>query len=150
MRIRLFFAALSASVVIACSSAPSYYRANTVIPAPTLAIDSLRDLVVTRVRGLGFKVYEAQDALARLTEINVGVNATSDFLYADRESGCGLNCRKVEALLVSFAPDENGTHQHLTVTALTSKRGWVSPWRLTHPSQAVRQIADSLSGTFRH
>lgn len=149
MRTRLFFAALSVSVAIACSSGPSYYLADALLPAPILAIDSLKDLVAPRVRGLGFKVYEAQDAVARLAELNVGVNTTSDFLYADRESGCGLNCKKVEGLLVSFEVDPAGTHPRITVMALTCKRGWVSPWRLVHPSEAIRQAADTLSGTFR-
>jgi hypothetical protein len=149
MRTRLFFAALSVSVAITCASGPSYYVSDAPIHAPAVATDSLRDLVLTRVLHLGFKVYEAQDAVARLAELNVGVNATSDFLYADRESGCGLNCKKVEALLVSFASDGTGTHQRLTVTAVTCKRGWLSPWRLVHPSEAIRQAADTVSGAFR-
>src|SRR2546425_8465067 len=97
MRTRQFLATLPLCVVIACSSGPSSYYADALIPAPARATDSLRDLVFTRVRGMGFKVYEAHDAVARLAELNVDLYTTSDFLYAEREGGCGLNCKKVDA-----------------------------------------------------
>ena len=149
MRTRRFLAALLVSLAIACSSGPSYYLADALVPAPARATDSLRDLVFTRVRGLGFKVYEAHDAVARLAELNTEVYTTSDFLYAEREGGCGINCKKVDALLVSFVPDSAASGQRLKVTALTCKRGWLAPWRLVHPSDASRRAADTLAGTFR-
>jgi hypothetical protein len=151
MRTRQFLATLVLGVAIACSSGPSSYYADALIPAPARPTDSLRDLVFTRVRGLGFKVYEAQDVLARLAELNVGLYTftTSDFLYADREGGCGLNCKKVDALLVSFLPDPAASGQRLKVMAMTCKRGWLAPWRLVHPSESIRQAADTLAGTFR-
>ena len=149
MRTRLILAVLPVSVAIACSSGPNYYLADALIPAPARATDSLRNLVFTRVRGMGFKVYEAHDAVARLAELNVDVFTFLDFLYAEREGGCGLNCKKADALLVSFAADSAASGRRLKVTALTCKRGWVAPWKLVHPSEAIRLAADSLASTFR-
>ena len=146
---RLFLGVLPVSVAIACSSGPKDYLADALIPAPARATDSLRTLVFTRVRGMGFKVYEAHDAVARLAELNVDVFTVSDFLYAEREGGCGFNCKKADVLLVSFAGDPAGSGQRLKVTALTCKRGWVAPWKLVHPSEAIRLAADSLASTFR-
>ena len=149
MRTRLLLAVLPVSLAIACSSGSNYYLADALIPAPTRATDSLRNLVFTRVRGMGFKVYEAHDAVARLAELNVDVFTLSDFLYAERDGGCGFNCKKADALLVSFAADPAASGQRLEVTALTCKRGWVAPWKLAHPSDAIRLAADSLASTFR-
>jgi len=149
MRARLFLAILPVSVGVACSSGPNYYLADALIPAPARATDSLRNLVFTRVRGMGFKVYEAHDAVARLAELNVDVFTFSDYLYAERDGGCGLNCKKADALLVSFEGDPAALGQRLKVTALTCKRGWVAPWKLGHPSEAIRRAADSLANTFR-
>jgi len=149
MRTYLFLAAFLPGVALACSGEPGSYYADALVPAPARATDSLRDLVFTRVRGLGLKVYEAHEAVARLADLNVDVYTMSDFLYAERESGCGLNCKKVDALLVSFVPDSATSGRRLKVTALTCKRGWVSPWRLVRPSADIRRAADSLAGTFR-
>ncbi len=146
---RLFLAVLPVSAAVACSSGPKYYLADALIPAPARATDSLRNVVFTRVRDMGFKVYEAHDAVARLAELNVDVFTMSDFLYAERDGGCGLNCKKADALLVSFAGDPAASGQRLKVTALTCKRGWVAPWKLVHPSEAIRLAADSLASTFR-
>ena len=98
---------------------------------------------------MGFKVYEAHDAVARLAELNVDVFTVSDFLYAERDGGCGINCKKADGLLVSFEGDPAASGQRLKVTALTCKRGWVAPWKLAHPSEAIRLAADSLASTFR-
>src|SRR6266852_373976 len=123
---RLFLGVLPVSVAIACSSGPKDYLADALIPAPARATDSLRNLVFTRVRGMGFTVYEAQDAVAR---------------YAERDGGCGFNCKKADVLLVSFAGDPAASGQRIKVTALTCKRGWVAPWKLVHPSEAIRLAA---------
>ncbi|HYL55641.1 MAG TPA: hypothetical protein VEU73_08715 [Gemmatimonadales bacterium] len=149
MRAYLLLAAFLPGVTLGCSGGPGSYYADALVPAPVRATDSLRDLVFTRVRGLGLRVYEAHEAVARLAELNVDVYTTTDFLYAERQSGCGLNCKKVDALLVSFTPDATTSGQRLKVTALTCKRGWVAPWRLVHPSDDIRRAADSLASTFR-
>ncbi len=148
MRAHQFRAAFLLSAAIACSG-PGPYYADALVPVAVRATDSLRDLVVARVSGLGLRTYEPRKAVHRLAELNVVVHATSDFLYAEREGGCGLNCKKVDALLVSFIPDSGTPGQRLKVTAFTCKRGWVASWRLAQPSETIRRAADSLASSFR-
>lgn len=149
MRTYAFLAVLSLSVALACSSGTRFYDANVLVPVPAGPADSLQDLVFTRVQVLGFKVLTADAAVARLAELEIGVRPTSDFLYAERQRGCGLNCKQVDALIISFAPGNDPLSEWLVVWGLTCQRGWISPWRLKHPSEGVRHAADSLAQAFR-
>ena len=128
------------------ASGPSEYGVDTVLPAPESAVDSLQRITTMRMQGLGFTVYDAQQAFQHLNDLGIQLSFTQTFqrmMFADQEHGCGLFCKQVDGLLVLFF-EQNG-RERLGVTAITYKRpALLADWKFVKPSATIRSAADSL------
>ena len=112
---------------------------------PETSLDSLEDLTVTRLRGLGLTPYEATTAVQRMQQLNIGIQTEGPFIYADNERGCHLGCKRVDILVVQFGLDRTTGHERLNVAAFTCKRpGLLASWRYVPVSLEIRRAADSL------
>ncbi|HEY6785004.1 MAG TPA: hypothetical protein VI159_08625 [Gemmatimonadales bacterium] len=126
----------------ACAKGPLDYRAEAPLTAQGRALDSLRNVSVVKARSLGLTVYPADSAVARLQDLGLVINSTGDFLYADHAHGCGLFCKQVDFVIVTF--EEHC--QCVTVDAGSFRRpALLAEWRLVKPSSEIRALADSLA-----
>ena len=148
MNIKTIVAAAAMLSPVACATGPLDYRAQAPVATRRLAADSLQSLSVARARSLGLTIYAPDSAVARLLDLGIGINTNSDFLYADHAHGCGLFCKQIDFVIVTFH-DAGYGDETVQVDAGSYKRpALLADWRLVTPSTAIRAIADSLAATF--
>lgn len=132
------------SLVLACSSGTHNYELRGPVPARADSFDSLTDATLTQMRKLGLTLYDTTAAVKRMHQLHFGFLTAGPFLYADREQGCGLFCKRVDILLVRFALDQTG-QEVLNISAFSYKRpALLADWRFVSASADIRRTADSL------
>lgn len=136
------------SATLACASAPIEYDALSVSPMPPDSLATLVAQVQAEVEKLGYRPYPGDEVVRRMHQVGLEYAMTAGgIVYADREEGCGLVCKRVQIMIVHLcACDSPSGGTRVTVTAATSKRaGLFAPYRLVKPSDSIRLAADSLA-----